>query len=137
MDYVVLAFWVIQAAVGVALFVAWLRHGRGGSAGMVLTHVALAIVGLALWIAFLATGAVLPAWLAFAALTVGNGVGDTMLVRRYRRTSGSTDTFWKAYGGAIAATFRGALPRRVVFHALFAGVVYFTCLGVCIAASVA
>lgn len=84
MPYIVLAVWIIQAAVGVSLLVSWARHGRRTPITVVV-HVGSAIAGLVLWVAFLATGAILPAWLAFAAITLGNVFGDTMLVRRHRR----------------------------------------------------
>ncbi len=135
MEYVVLAAWLIQAAVGVSLFVSWWRGGRTG-APTVVTHAAAGALGLALWAAFLLTGNVLPAWLAFAVITVGNGFGDAMLRGRSRGIHGAT-TFWKGYAGAVGDTFRGLMPTRVTFHALFAGLVYFTCLGVCIGATVA
>ena len=134
MRYVVLGAWLIQAGVGIVLLAGWIRHGRGRSAATVLTHVALAVAGLALWASFVMTGALLPAWSAFAVLTAVNGFGDAMLIRRHRRAVGRT-TFWKDYGRAIAAVFAGRMPKHVSFHALFAGVVYFTCLGVCIGAS--
>jgi hypothetical protein len=132
MPYVVLAVWLIQAAVGVSLFVRWLRHGRNGIP-TVVTHAGSAVVGLGLWVAFIATGALLPAWLALAAITVGNGFGDAMLVRRHRRAEGTS----ASYASAIGAVFRGRMPPRITFHACFAGVVYFLCLGVCIGATVA
>lgn len=135
MTYVVLIAWVVQAAVGVSLFVSWLRHGRH-AAGTVALHVTSGVVGLACWLAFLFTDVVWWAWGAFVVLTIGNTFGDVLL-RARSRGSAPSQGFWRDYGTAIADTFRGRLPRRVVFHALFAGVVYFTCLGVCIGASIA
>jgi uncharacterized membrane protein HdeD (DUF308 family) len=135
MAYVVLGAWLIQSAVGVALLVEWLRHRRR-RAPRVFSHVALGLIALALWLVFLFQESLLAAWLAFALISVGNGIGDSMLVRRWRRMSGSESGFWTDYGRTIGAVFRGAMPRPVTFHALFAGVVYFLCLGVCIGASV-
>ena len=135
MGYVVLAAWLIQAAVGVSLFVSSWRGGRTG-APTVVTHATAGVLGLALWAAFLLTGNVLLAWLAFVVITVGNGFGDAMLLGRSRGLHGAT-TFWKGYVGAVGDTFRGRMPPRVTFHALFSGLVYFTCLGVCIGATVA
>lgn len=132
MSWFVLVAWLIQSAVGVSLLVGWLRHGRRAAPAVVL-HVALALVALALWVFFIATGNVLPAWIAFALITVGNGIGDWLLVRRAQRLPGPVPS--NAYGAAIAAVFRGRMPRSVTFHALFAGVVYFSCLGVCLGAS--
>lgn len=101
-----------------------------------VAHVAAGIVGLALWVVFLVTGNVLPAWLALAVLTVGNSFGDAMLRGRSPGLR-AAPTFWKGYAGAIGDTFRGRMPPLVTFHAVFAGFVYFTCLGVCIGATVA
>lgn len=135
MGYVVLAAWLIQTAVGVSLFVSWWRGGRTG-VPTVVAHAAAGVVGLALWMVFLLTGNAVPAWLAFAVMTVGNGFGDAMLLGRSRGMRGAM-TFWKGYVGAAGDTLRGRMPPRVTFHALFSGVVYFTSLGVCIGATVA
>jgi hypothetical protein len=135
MGYFVLAAWVVQGGVGIALIVRWARAGRAG-AFRIVAHVACALAALALWIAFLAAGLVPLAWSAFAVVTVGNTIGDTLLVNRSRRLHGDPGHGWPDYRRAIADTFRWRLPRPVTFHALFSAVVYFTCLGVCIAATV-
>ena len=137
MGYVVLAAWLVQGAVGLSMLIGWLRRGRGRGGGTIAVHVVSSLLGLALWIVFLATGALLPAWLALLSITVGNVYGDRMLLGRARRIDPSAITVWQRYGVALSAIFRGKLPPRVAFHALFAGVVYFTCLGVCIGATVA
>jgi hypothetical protein len=131
MAYFVLVVWVIQAAVGVSLAVTWWLHGRRGE-GTVRTHVAAAVIGLASWVAFIVTGALVWAWASFVAITVGNTYGDKMLLGRVRGRTGTTAKR-RNYPVAIAAIFRGEMPRRVAFHAVVAGVVYFSCLFVCIA----
>lgn len=130
---VVLGAWVLQALVGVSLALGWWRHGRHG-ASTVLVHVAAATVGLALWVTFVVTASVVAAWLAFVAITVGNTYGDEMLLGRVRGRTGTTSKR-RNYPAAISAIFRGQMPPRVAFHAVFAGVVYFGCLGVSIAAT--
>lgn len=100
-----------------------------------MTHVALGVGALALWVTSTVTGVLVWAWAAFALLTVGNGVGDSLLIARSRRTRRRSEGFFPDYGAAIAGVFRGEMPWTVVFHALFSGVVYFTCLGVCIGAT--
>jgi hypothetical protein len=120
--------------VGVSLFITWWRGGHHG-ASMVRAHVAAGAVGLALWVTFLVSGNLVAAWMAFVAMTVGNGYGDAMLLGRFRARTGTT-SIRRNYRAALAALFRGQLPWRVAFHALFSGVVYFGCLGVCIAATV-
>lgn len=136
MAYVVLGAWLVQGSVGIALLVRWARTGRP-SAVTVFTHVVLGLAGLALWTVFLMSSNVVPAWLAFGLITVGNGFGDVMLVRRWRRMSGTTSGFWSDYGKTVGAAFRGELPKPVLFHSLFSGVVYFSCLAACIGATVA
>lgn len=134
MEYFVLAAWLIQAAVGGTLFVSWLR-GKRRAAPTVIPHVGAGLLGLVLWGVFLADGGVLAAWLAFAVITVGNGFGDAILLSRSRELRGPS-TLRKGYVGAVADTFAGRMPRRVTFHAVFSGVVYFSCLGVCVGATV-
>ncbi|WP_146145348.1 hypothetical protein [Microbacterium timonense] len=137
MSYVVLAFWIVQSAVGLTLLVSWLRHASGRGARQVIPHVATSVSGLVLWIWFIASGAILPAWLALIAITIGNTFGDIVLLGRVRRFAPQARTLVQRYGAAIGGVFRGQLSPRVWFHALFAGVVYFTCLGVCIGETVA
>jgi len=134
MAYLVLAAWVIQASVGVSLAVSWWRQGRHG-ASTVRAHAAASAVGLALWVTFVVTANLVAAWSAFVAITVGNTYGDEMLLGRVRSRTGTTSKR-RNYPVAVAAIFRGQMPPRVAFHALFAGVVYFSSLGVCIAATV-
>ena len=134
MVYVVLVAFMVQATVGASLALTWWHHGRRG-APTVITHVATAALGLGLWIAFVVTDSSVLAWSAFAAITVGNTLGDEMLLRRVHRQTGTTSKR-RNYPVAIAAIFRGRMPWRVAFHALFAGVVYFSCLGVCIVSTV-
>jgi hypothetical protein len=137
MATVVLVLWIIEGAVGLTLFVSWLRHAQGRGARNVVTHLVMMLAGLAFWVWFVASGALLPAWTAFAIITVGIGFGDAMLLGRARRFSPEATTLGKGYAAAISALRRGRLPWRVVFHAWFSPAVYFTCLGVCIGATVA
>lgn len=137
MVHVVTALFAIQVIAGLGLFVRWWRAGRPG-APPVLTHVAVGVISLVLWITFTVTDAVVWGWLAFVGLTVGNTIGDGfLLVGRWRRLTGRRQSFFRDYGAAIAGVFRGALPPLVAFHAAFAGAVYFPCLGVCIGATIA
>jgi hypothetical protein len=137
MATVVLLAWIIQGAVGLTLVIDWLRHAGGRGARTIVWHIGLSLSGLVFWVWFLVTGAVAPAWIAFAIITAGNTLCDIMLLGRAHRIAPGTTTVWQRYGVAISAIFRGNLPARVSFHALFSGVVYFTCLGVCIGATAA
>lgn len=137
MAIVVLILWIIEGAVGLTLFLSWLRHARGRGARSVVTHLVMMLSGLAFWVWFVVSGALVPAWTAFAIITVGIAFGDAMLLGRARRLSPEATTVAKGYAAAVSASLRGGLPWRVTFHAWFSPVVYFTCLGVCIGASVA
>ena len=134
MEFVVLLSFVIQASVGASLLATWWRRGRRGAL-TVNVHWVAALVGLGLWTAFTATDSLVAAWGAFAAITVGNTYGDKMLLARVHHHTGTTSKL-RNYPVVVAAILRGRMPRRVAFHALFAGVVYFGCLGVCIASTV-
>lgn len=134
---VVLILWIIEGLVGLTLFISWLRHAQGRGGRNVVTHLVMMLSGLAFWVWFVASGTLLPAWTAFAIISVGIGFGDVMLLGRARRLSPDATTVAKGYAAAISASFRGRLPWRVTFHAWFSPAVYFTCLGVCIGASVA
>jgi hypothetical protein len=80
---------------------------------------------------------VLYAWAAFVMITIGNGFGDNMLLRRTRRAGGSHLSTLNTYRMAVRSIFKGRLPFQVGFHAIFAGVVYFATLAVCVVATVA
>ncbi|MFE3997784.1 hypothetical protein ACFX43_03155 [Nocardioides sp. YIM B13467] len=131
MSYVVLVAWLVQAAVGVLLLTGWLRHGRTHPR-IVVTHVALSVLGVASWITYVLTDRVLWAWAAFVLIAIGNGFGDNMLLRRTRRMGGSHLSTVNTYKLALRSMFKGRLPFRVSFHAMFAGVVFFSTLAVCI-----
>jgi len=135
MSYVVLVAWLVQAAVGVLLLTGWFRHGRVRSP-VVLTHVGLSVLGLACWTTYVLVDQVLWAWAALLLITIGNGFGDNMLLWRTRRMGGSHLSTVNAYKVALRSIFRRRLPLRVGFHALFAGVVYFSTLAVCVVATV-
>ncbi len=130
MAYLVLAAWIVQGSVGIALLLGWLSHGRPRAAPL-LTHVAISVVALGLWVGFVASGQLVWGWSAFVLVTIGNGFGDSLLVARSRRLSGRHG-FAKDYKTAVATVFAGRLPRKVSFHALFSGVVYFGCLAACL-----
>lgn len=128
MALVMLVPWLLQAAVGLVL----LRRGRRGA--LVVGHVGLSLVGLALWVGFAVAGQEALGWSAFGLLTVGNVLGDTMLVQRSRRALGTGASGRADYLAAIRSVFAGLFPRPVTFHALFAGVVYFGSLAACLVA---
>ena len=136
MEHVVTGLFAIQAVAGAALLGAWWRRGSRGAAGVV-AHVAPNLTSLVLWVVFTITGQAWWAWGAYFVLNVGTAFGDRMLVGRFRGMQGAARDGTADYGGAIAAVFRGRMPPLVTFHALFSAAVYFSCLGVTIAATIA
>ena len=123
MDWAALIFWIITAAGGFALLAIWLREGgmrqQGGSGrirpAMILTHFALAAIGLVLWIVFVANGSDTLAWLAFVLLLAVALLGFGMLA------------IWlgQRRGGMAAAETADAPERRfpvpiVALHGILA-----------------
>ncbi|NES27813.1 hypothetical protein GCE86_10425 [Micromonospora terminaliae] len=83
-----LVTWLITAVGGIVMLGTWIRAGghRPGSGsrlapGLVFGHFALAVIGLVLWIAYLAVDDDALAWVAFAALLPVAVLGFTMLAR--------------------------------------------------------
>jgi hypothetical protein len=80
--------WLITAASGGYVLVHWLRAGgrlrrRAVTAVppvAVLAHAGFALLGLVLWIVFVATGWVAVAWVAAGLLTPVAGLGTTVLL---------------------------------------------------------
>lgn len=136
MGYLVIAAWVVQAAVGVSLLVSWARHARGRSVGAVMTHALMMVGFLVPWAVFIATGVPLWAWVGFAVLAAFIGFGDTVAVRRVRALRGVPDSGIRDYIPTIKVAFTGALGGRTLFHMCFSGVVFFSTLAVAIAATV-
>jgi hypothetical protein len=137
MGFPVLVVWLIQAAVGVTLLVSWARHENGRNGSLIVPHAAMMLAFVVPWTVFIVTGAVGWAWAGFTILLVFIGFGDATMVRRARAVTGAPNSGLRDYGPAIAVAVSGRLGRRVIFHALFSAVVFFGCLAVCIAATVA
>jgi hypothetical protein len=86
MDWAALITWILTAAGGFVLLAIWLKHGGmsqqdGGRirAARILTHFALAAVGLVLWIVYVASDSSALAWIAFGLLLVVALIGFSML----------------------------------------------------------
>jgi fluoride ion exporter CrcB/FEX len=138
MSYVVLAAWLITAAAGITVLLSWLRRRRPGSTfpvRMVTAHLVAAAVGLGLWVAYLATDRVAPAWLAFIALNVTNGVGDAILTGRWRAVAGTGRSWLADYRRAVGQVLTGRHPRAATLHGLLGGFTFFSTLTACLAAS--
>jgi len=133
-----LAGWLLGATVGTAMLVRWLRWHRAVRSAssrpprLVFAHLATALGGLMVWVAYLATGRPHAlAWAAFAVLTLNNILGDTLLTRGWRQrhhASGTTGSSRRRdYLRAVVETLRGRRPVATL-HALLAGVTYFLVL---------
>ncbi|MDL4774777.1 MULTISPECIES: hypothetical protein [Thermomonosporaceae] len=76
MEFAALVAWVLAAMAGVYLLMIWMLNGGPSTKVtrfpllLVVGHPLAAVVGLAVWIAYLATGRAGFAWTAFAALLV-------------------------------------------------------------------
>jgi hypothetical protein len=97
MAWIALIAWVVTAAGGTILGRAWLRHGgpqqkSGIRTARLASHVGPAVVGLVLWIGFLATDSDALAWIAVAILVAVVAVGFSMLFLWLRGRSGVEQT---------------------------------------------
>jgi hypothetical protein len=137
MGYAVLGAWVVQVAVGVTLFVGWIRHGRGQSARLIVTHAIMMLSFSAPWIAFIVTGVPVWAWVGFGILLVFIGFGDYAVVQRTRAVRGEINPGLRDEWHAVKMALSGRFGRPLVFHAFWSPVVFFGAMGVAIGATVA
>jgi hypothetical protein len=86
MDWAALITWLLTAGGGFFLFTIWLRNGgmkQGGSQrirpAIICTHLALAAIGLVLWIVYVASDSTGLAWTAFVLLLIVALIGFAML----------------------------------------------------------
>ena len=94
MEWIALIAWILTAVGGFILLSIWVSHGGMQSArepgsrirpGLILSHFALAAIGLVLWIIFVATDSDALAWIAFVILLVVAVLGFTMFSIWWRR----------------------------------------------------
>lgn len=87
MEWIALVAWILTAAGGFVLLSIWVARGgmeQSREAGsrirppLILTHFALAALGLVLWIIYVATDRDALAWIAFVLLLVVAALGFTM-----------------------------------------------------------
>lgn len=83
MQWAALVAWLLTAFGGATMLVQWLRHGgasqrEGIRAPRLLAHATLAILGLAVWIAFLVSDESSLAWAAVGLLLLVGLIGATM-----------------------------------------------------------
>jgi hypothetical protein len=86
---VALVTWLITVGLGSVMLARWIAHGglrrarAGGArfpAPMIFAHFGLAVTGLGVWIAYLATGVTAVAWIASALLVPVTGLGLVVLI---------------------------------------------------------
>lgn len=131
---VALVLLAAAAALGLASLIAWSRHRVGGfPVAKIAAHVALQILSIGIWVAFALTGAVVLAWIAFAAITVGQVFGDLLMFASYRaRNPGALKPGYRAVSGDALSFKRPAAS----FHALVGAAAWFGMLAICILATV-
>jgi hypothetical protein len=101
MEWAALISWIVTAGGGFVLLGLWLRHGgmRRREPGrrirppLILSHFALAAIGLVLWIVYVINDSDTLAWIAFAILVLVALLGWTMFAiwwqRRQARVEGA------------------------------------------------
>jgi manganese efflux pump family protein len=90
-DIAALILWIVTAGGGFYLLATWIGKGGARAAttgtpsrfppGLIFGHFGLAVVGLILWIIFVAGGSSAVAWIAFVVLLGVAALGFTMLAR--------------------------------------------------------
>src|SRR5262245_19672346 len=94
MEWIALIAWLLTAGGGFVLLSIWISRGgmqtarEAGSRirpGLILSHFALAAIGLVLWIIYVATESDALAWIAFVILLVVAVLGFTMFSIWWRR----------------------------------------------------
>lgn len=124
---------VVAAAYGTVNALRWHRFDPQHVPVTKLTlHVTLQLVAVALWSVFLSTEEVVVAWIAFAVLTLGQGVGDVLMFASHRarhRTSGKV-----AYLQVALDVLRFRRPAAAL-HAIIGASAYFLMLVTCVLAS--
>lgn len=124
---------VVTAALGFISLTRWLRHRNAGfPTPKVATHVALQVVSIGLWIAFISTGLLTLAWTTFVVITVGQVFGDLLMFASYRARHPEVA---KPGYQAVSGDVLGFARPVAAFHALVGALAWFGMLAICIIAS--
>ncbi|GGU57812.1 hypothetical protein [Lentzea flava] len=126
---IALVGWILNIVVGLVLLARLLRARRPIPA-LAYYHVVTAVVGLGIWIAFMAAGSPVLAWIGFAVLTLHNTFGDTLMVRGWRKRNPT------AGGNAYFQAVKSLLKRPLALaHAWIAPVAWFPALAAAVISS--
>lgn len=126
---VALAGWVLNTLIGSVLLMRLLSARRQVPV-LVCYHLVTALVGLGFWVGFMAAGSVALAWIGFAVLTLHNALGDTLMVKGWRKRN--PDAPGVAYFQAVKYTAKRPLP---LVHAALAPVAWFPALAAALISS--
>jgi hypothetical protein len=125
MEWAALISWVLTAGGGFVLLTIWFRNGGMSQRSpgeikpyLILSHFALAAIGLVLWIAYVATDSSALAWIAFVLLLPVALLGFTMFALWYQRRNPPAGTE-QAPVGVMPAEQRFPVPI-VALHGLLA-----------------
>jgi len=129
LQFAALGAWLAAAAAGGYLLVSWVavarrrRPQQGGRPPVVLiAHASLAIAGLGIWTAFLATGAAYLAWLAVAMLLVIAGLGMATLVTGLPEPEAGGPSSARPTAQVLVIAGHGALATTAILLVLLAAV---------------
>lgn len=126
---IALVGWVLNIVVGLTILTGVLR-ARRHVPRLAYYHLTTALVGVGVWIAFMAAGSAVLAWIGFGILTVHNGFGDTLMVKGWRRRN--PDAPGIAYFQAAKAAAKKPL---LLAHGFLAPVAWFPALAAAIISS--
>src|SRR3954451_25484855 len=132
MEWAALITWVATAGGGFVMLALWLKHGgmqqsdrpgAGIRSARILSHFALAAVGLVIWIIYVASDSDALAWVAFGLLLVVALIGFSMLAiwlgqrRRPTATAGpraDTDAVAEQRFPAVVVALHGVLAAATL-----------------------
>ncbi|MCR3749256.1 hypothetical protein [Lentzea californiensis] len=126
---IALIAWIVNTAIGFALLLRLLRARRRVPA-LAYYHLVTSVAGLGVWIAFVATGSALLAWTGFAVLTLHLTLGDTLMVKGWRRSNPGARGI--VYFRAMTSLVKRPLP---LVHAALSPLAWFPALAAAVISS--
>jgi len=132
-SWVAFVFLLATVGLGIGNAIRWARSGAAQVPfGRILAHGAVQCFAGVLWVIFALSAAPLIGWAAFIVITVGQVLGDTLMLTSHRARHPQQPS---GYGAAAAATLSFERPTSAL-HAILGAVAWFGMLGICIAISV-